>query len=54
LPAWIRRLATPGAVFLAENNSFCQNKFEHNTAFPLFSAFPPLQKLFLPQRGASQ
>jgi hypothetical protein len=44
----------PDAVFLAENNSSCQNKFEHDTAFPLFSAVRPLQKLFLPQRGASQ
>jgi hypothetical protein len=42
------------AEFLLENLAFNQNKFARKRRFPPVSAFSPLQKLFLPQRGASQ
>jgi hypothetical protein len=42
------------AELLAENIAFNQNKFEENRRFLSVSAFRALQKLFLPQRGASQ
>jgi hypothetical protein len=53
-PAWIRCLFFHHAELLAENLSFSQNKFERKRRFLSVSAFPALQKLFLPQRGASQ
>jgi hypothetical protein len=53
-PAWITCLFFHQAELLLENVAFCQNKFARIRRFPSISAFSPLQKLFLPQRGASQ
>jgi hypothetical protein len=43
-----------GCRALGGKTSFFQNKFERNGTFLLVSAFRPLQKSFLRQRGASQ
>jgi hypothetical protein len=43
-----------GCRALGGKTPFFQNKFERNGTFLLVSAFRPLQKSFLRQRGASQ
>jgi hypothetical protein len=51
---WIRCPRDHDANLSPENIAIGQNKFEQKRRFLSVSAFPPLQKLFLPQRGASQ
>jgi hypothetical protein len=52
--AWIRCRHAYDADLSVENILFSQNKFVDVATFLSVSAVRPLQKLFLPQRGASQ